>query len=203
MIREILEKNGIIFRKDSLSTDVKIAKEQACRQYVKENKFKRSWLDEIEDKDTYYKVLSFLHCNDIELIDDVIWLDIFEYDGIYQVSNQGQIKMLQRLTTYKGRSDKHRCLPEKIMKLTEDKDGYLRVHLRKDSQQKNFSVARIVATTFVSNDVNKPQVNHINMNKKDNRVINLEWVTCKENIHHYWKNKDANDIEIKENNNGM
>ena len=65
-----------------------------------------------------------------------------------------------------------------------DLRGYLKVRFYFDKKKKNFSVHRLVATAFIPNLENKPEVNHINGIKVDNRVENLEWATCLENVHH-------------------
>jgi hypothetical protein len=65
-----------------------------------------------------------------------------------------------------------------------DEKGYLRVKLCKGSIQKTFKVHRLVALNYIDNPDNKPQVNHINGIKTDNRVPNLEWVTNQENTIH-------------------
>ena len=95
-----------------------------------------------------------------------IWKDVIDYEGIYQVSNLGNVKSLK-------------FNKEKILKLM-PRSGYLRVELN----QKSHSVHRLVLHTFVGLNETKPQVNHINGIKSDNRLINLEWVTQSENIRH-------------------
>lgn len=62
--------------------------------------------------------------------------------------------------------------------------GYLKVMLSKDNNNYNKSIHRLVAEAFIPNPENKPQVNHIDGNIKNNSVYNLEWVTCSENILH-------------------
>lgn len=107
-----------------------------------------------------------------------IWKDIKGYKGIYQVSNLGNVKSLPRKTNnqyYKGS-----YLKQYIYK------GYLKLQLTKHSKSKWFLVHRLVAQAFIPNPENKPQVNHIDGNKLNNSINNLEWVTNSENqIHSY------------------
>lgn len=98
-----------------------------------------------------------------------IWIDIEGFEGLYQVSNLGRVK---RVTT--GR----------ILKGGKDKDGYLQVTLCKNSTKSTKKIHRLVAQTFVSNSENKPEINHIDEDKANNRVNNLEWSTRKENNNH-------------------
>lgn len=80
--------------------------------------------------------------------------------------------------------------------------GYLRVRLIKDKKGKNYFIHRLVAEIFVPNPKNKPQVNHIDGNKLNNQVNNLEWVTAKENINRSEKVKKMprwNDIPVQDN----
>lgn len=102
------------------------------------------------------------------------WKDIEGYEGLYQISNMGRIKSLPKICGV--RSSK-----EKIIRTFRNHSGYELATLCKDGNQKHFQVHRLVATTFIPNNDSKPQVDHINRIRNDNRVLNLRWVTNKEN----------------------
>lgn len=111
-----------------------------------------------------------------------IWQDIKGYEGIYQISNLGKIKSIARDTS-------NVCKQTRLLKPTKDRDrGYLIVTLCKNNKYKTVRVHRIVAETFIPNPENKSQVNHIDGNKLNNNVNNLEWCTASENIRHSWEN---------------
>ena len=108
-----------------------------------------------------------------------IWKDIFGFEGYYQISNYGRVKSLKR----KGVAQE-RLLRERI-----DKKGYIHYALKKDNKTCEVKAHRLVAIHFIPNLYNKPQVNHIDGNKRNNYFLNLEWVTNGENqIHSYATN---------------
>jgi len=111
------------------------------------------------------------------------WRDIKDYEGRYQVSNMGRVKSLERTVIDKiGRKHSQK---ERILKPGTDNFGYFRVVLYKGSgKKKTLKVHRLVCEAFHENSKNKPEVNHINEDKLDNRACNLEWVTTKENCNH-------------------
>ena len=110
------------------------------------------------------------------------WKDIPGYEGLYQVSNLGEIKSLNYRNTGK----------EKILKLIKDKKGYFHVNLYKNGKLKNLQVHRLVAMAFIPNHNNYNQVNHKDENTSNNAVENLEWCTAKYNSNYGNRNKKIN-----------
>ena len=106
-----------------------------------------------------------------------IWKDIVGYENLYQISNFGNVLSLNY-------ANKH--FP-KILKTNRHKDGYQLVGLSKNGSKKFFTVHKLVAQAFIPNPQNKEQINHIDGNKANNHVDNLEWVTPKENVIHAFK----------------
>ena len=106
------------------------------------------------------------------------WRDVVGYEGLYQVSSEGRVKSLERKDRL-GRTVKERILKPGVVG-----SGYLMISLCTGGKQKMFSVHRLVCQAFHENPDNKPQVNHINEDKADNRACNLEWSTAKENMNH-------------------
>ena len=110
------------------------------------------------------------------------WKDIQGYEGKYQVSTLGRVKSLARII-YKGHYQAF--YSEKIMIAYLEKNGYLSTRLYDgNNKNKKILIHRIVAQAFLSNPEKKAQVNHKNGDKTNNRIENLEWATCKENINH-------------------
>lgn len=107
-----------------------------------------------------------------------IWKDIKGYEGLYQVSNLGRVKSLNY----------HRTGREEILLPNQDKYGYLYVNLYKERKRTTKKFHRLVAETFIPNPLKLPQVNHINEDKTDNRVENLEWCSAKYNNNYGTKN---------------
>lgn len=113
-----------------------------------------------------------------------IWKDVKGFEGLYQVSNYGNIKSLPKK---KGKG-KGYFTKEKILKPKTDRYGYFVVCLRKNNKNHNMSIHRCVALSFCKNPFNKTVVNHKDGNKKNNMSSNLEWCTVQENTKHAYDN---------------
>lgn len=114
-----------------------------------------------------------------------IWKDIKGYEGLYQISNLGRVKSLDRAVV--GANKSLRILRGKLKKLTINTQGYLEVNLFRDNKCRCFLVHRLLAEHFIPNPENKPQINHIDGNKSNCSLENLEWVTMEENAQHAWR----------------
>lgn len=96
------------------------------------------------------------------------WKDIEGYEGLYRVSNVGQVKSLKSNKILKPNSN--------------NTGGYLQVVLSKNGEAKRFYIHRLVAEAFLPNEDELPEVDHINSDKTDNRVANLQWISRVENL---------------------
>lgn len=108
-----------------------------------------------------------------------IWKDIKSYEGLYQVSNLGKVRSFPRKGTHTKKIH--------ILKSGKNHKGYLYVVLTNKYKKKTISIHRLVAQAFIPNPNNLPQVNHIDGDKLNNCVENLEWITNYDNMKHAMK----------------
>jgi NUMOD4 motif/HNH endonuclease len=114
-----------------------------------------------------------------------VWKDIVGYEGLYQVSNEGEIRSLDRIVSYTDSLGRNynRKVKGRIRKQG-TVNGYRVVNLCTEGKMVGAYVHRTVAQAFLPNPDNKPQVNHKDEDKRNNHVDNLEWMTAEEN-HEY------------------
>lgn len=114
------------------------------------------------------------------LTDSEIWKDITGYEGLYQVSNLGRVKSLDRHR--KGKRGAMTFVKGRILSLTKGKHGYIQASLHKDNKQYAPLVHRLVGAAFIPNERNLSCIDHIDSNRANNCVENLRWCTTKENM---------------------
>ena len=110
------------------------------------------------------------------------WKDIQGYEGLYQVSNYGRVKSLEREITYKD--GRKKTISEKILHNFLSDLGYYHIMLSKNGVPKRYKVHRLVAQEFIPNSDNLPMINHKDENPKNNNVENLEWCTQEYNVNY-------------------
>jgi len=115
-----------------------------------------------------------------------IWKDIIGYENVYQISNLGNVRRLE--TFMMNKNNIMQKFNAKNLLPNLDTTGYYRISLCKNHIHKKTSVHRLIALHFIPNPENKPEVNHINGIKTDNRIENLQWNTYSENIKHAYDN---------------
>ena len=115
------------------------------------------------------------------------WVDIIGYEGIYEVSDMGRVRSSKHKTT---ESERHgtRKWKQRILKQKISRDNNCRVDLWKRKQPQTFLVHRLVARAFIISVDGKDYVNHIDGNRLNNKVDNLEWCDHKENNNHALEN---------------
>ena len=111
------------------------------------------------------------------------WKDIKGYEGFYYISDLGRVRSLERdVYSYRGTLINH--MEEKILVPNLNNNGYSCVKLCKNGKAKKEYIHRLVATAFIPNPENKPQINHKDEVKINNVVENLEWCSAQENVNY-------------------
>jgi hypothetical protein len=114
-----------------------------------------------------------------------IFMDVIGYEGLYQVSNLGRVKGLPKQVKMPNGSLKF--YTEYIKKSCISKTGYERMTLNKNGVRRNHTIHKLVYDSFIGIKIKKHQINHIDGNKLNNKINNLEYITASENIKHAFR----------------
>lgn len=160
-------------------------------------------VDKVKDIPIYdveYIIDNGLSINKGDMYMEVVeeWKDIENYEGYYQVSNFGNVKSVDRVVKNIN-GPLERKLNGKVMSLKKDRCGYLCVSLTKEGKRKTSLIHRLVAQAFIPNPENKPEVNHIDENKENNLMENLEWVSSEENCNYGTRNERLSSHDFNQN----
>jgi hypothetical protein len=131
-----------------------------------------------------YYVLADLNSSKM-VNDDLIYMPVKGYENLYEVTQNGNIQSVGR--TYLDTKGRKRTIKGKQYSSRIDRAGYPTVKLHKGKAQSTCYIHRILAEAFIPNPLGKPMVNHIDGNKLNNKLDNLEWVTNSENMKHAFK----------------
>ena len=113
-----------------------------------------------------------------------IWRPVRDFEGLYEVSNLGRVRSVDRWSKYKGSDTIQAYRKGRLLRQFKTKCGYYLVSLSRDGGTRHYSVHRLVAEAFIPNPDNLPEVNHKDENKFNNCADNLEWCTNIYNIHY-------------------
>ena len=132
------------------------------------------------------------------------WKDIPGYEGIYQVSNMGNVRSLDRKKIQMSRygTPMEKLYRGELMTPTGNGTGYLIIGLAKDGKRKNYYVHRLVADAFIPNPELYEQVNHKDFDKQNNAAVNLEWISQVENIRYSRANMEKPKASAKQTSTG-
>ncbi len=126
------------------------------------------------------------------------WLPVVGWEGFYEVHRDGEVRSVTRLI--RRRNGTTQTFAGRSLRIFAKSTGYSVVRLRDESHGRGevASVHRLVALAFVANPQNKPEINHIDGNKRNAHADNLEWVTPKENREHAWRTglRDRSDLPV-------
>lgn len=119
-----------------------------------------------------------------------MWKSVKGYEGIYEVSNYGNVRSLDRKIEHRTKNGlTKRKVKGILMKQSKNKKGYSAIDLRKNNVRKYGFIHRLVATAFIGcPPTSEHQINHLDGNNENNHVSNLEWVTLAENMDHAHRN---------------
>ncbi len=115
-----------------------------------------------------------------------VWKVIPRYEGAYLISNLGNLKSTERYCYHNG---KPWLIKERLLSKVVGRNGYIEYQITYNKKHRSEKAHRLVAEAFIPNPKNKPYVNHIDGNKQNNCVTNLEWCTNQENVLHAYHHR--------------